>query len=201
MHLEQVRAFRRAALVWSKKGCLKLHPFFVAAQDQFWTIFDSKLEPKSLQNGSKIYFFKHWIFVNAKPWFLQHLPIKNLTFAPPEPSKNHQISLRLTSVTPSKMLSQNWAAPESNFDEIWFQKGCKIVHANLLLGLWASLFWLSYSHMPPKRFFKDVSSKITVFASSGGPKLLSKINKKHGAASVFQNIFEKVVNTIFERCP
>jgi len=55
--------------------------------------------------------------------------------------------------------------------------------------------------MPPKRFFKDVSSKITVFASSGGAKLLSKINKKHGAASVFQNIFEKVFNTIFEGCP
>ena len=166
MHLEQVRAFRRTAFHSYKKRCLKLHPFFVASQDQFWEILDPKLEPKSLQNCSKIYFFKHWIFVNAKPWFLQHLPIKNLTFAPPEPSKNHQISIRLTFFRPSKMLSQNWAAPESNFDEIWFQKRLKIGGDFLILGLWAPLFWLPYSHMPPKRFFKDVWGKITVFASS-----------------------------------
>ena len=201
MHLEQVRAFRQVALHKEKKRCLKLHPFFVASRDQFWELFDPKLDPKSLQNGSKIYFFKDWIFVNAKPWFLQHLPFKNLTFAPPEPSKNHQISIRLTFFTPSKMWSQNWAPPESNFDEIWFQKGSQKSCDFLILGLWAPLFGLPYSHMPPKRFFKDVWSKITVFASSWGPKLLSKINKKHGAASDFQNIFEKVFNTIFEGCP
>ena len=201
MHLEQVRAFRQAAFLWLKKGCLKFHPIFVASQDQLWEILEPKLEPKSFQNASKIYLFKHWIFFNAKPWFLQHLPFKNIIFAPPEPSENHQIPFRMTFFTPSKMWSQNWAAPESNFDEIWFQKASKIGGYFFILGLWASLFWLPYSHMPPKRFFKDVSSKITVLASSGGPKLLSKINKKHGAASVFQNIFEKVVNMIFQGCP
>ena len=156
MHLEQVRAFRRAALVWCKKRCLKLHPFFVASQDQFWEILDPKLEPKSLQNRSKICFFKHLIFFNAKSWFLQHLPFKNLTFAPPGPSKNHQISIRLTFFTPSKKWLQNWAAPESNFGEIWFQKTPKIDRVFLILALWAPLFWLPYSHMHPKRFFKDV---------------------------------------------
>ena len=87
------------------------------------------------------------------------------------------------------MWEQNWAAPESNFNEIWFKKAPKIGTGFFILKLWAPLFWLPYSHMPPKRFFKDVSSKITVFASSGGPKLLSKINKKHAAACVFQNLF------------
>ena len=201
MHLEQVRAFRRAALHKEKKRVPKIASVFVASQDQFWQILEPKLEPKSFQNVYKIYLFKHWILFNAKPWFLQHLPFKNIIFAPPEPSENHQIPLRMTFFTPSKMWSQNWAAPESTFDEIWFQKGRKIVHGFLLLGVWAPLFWLSYSHMPPQRFFKDVSSKINVFASSGGAKLLSKSNKKHGTASVFQNIFEKVFNPIFEGCP
>ena len=201
MHLEQVRAFRRAALHKEKKRVPKIASVFVASQDQFWQILEPKLEPKSFQNVYKIYLFKHWILFNAKPWFLQHLPFKNIIFAPPEPSENHQIPFRMTFFTPSKMWSHNWAAPESNFDEIWFQKGRKIVHGFLLLGVWAPLFWLSYSHMPPQRFFKDVSSKINVFASSGGAKLLSKSNKKHGTASVFQNIFEKVFNPIFEGCP